>query len=672
MDADLVGRVQNTRLPHGKALLPVLEAVSNSMHAIEDRGNGARGRIDLHIVRAGVLPGMAEDERRRAPIEEFRVIDDGVGFTDANYKSFTTSDSTFKAQRGGKGIGRFIWLKAFNQATVASVFQGPTGNTLRRFRFRKVPEGIVDHSLEPAPDKACGSEVQLSGFDPLYADRCPHSAEAIARRLIEHFLIRFASRSVPNMFVHDESVGECIHLNAIFDEKVLPHITEMSFSVGTEQFSMQFIHLHESAETEHWVHLCANEREVSSENLKKTIPELNKKLHDDDGSTFVVSCYVTGEFLDRNVSQERTDFYFDREDDFYAGNSISRADFDAAIEARVREHLAAYITEIKREKRSELERLIRTEMPEYNILLKPEYAHALDRIPNGASKQDVDAELHRAFRDEEVRLKQRANAIKAASVTTDEEYKELSQEFARFIEDENEIGKANLAKYIVHRHRVLTVLDRFLKHDTQQKYRLESAIHKIIFPRGMTSDDELVAEDKNLWILDERLSFHWFLASDKQIASMPVLNSTSRLEPDVVVFNGPMLFVDTRAPFQSVVVIEFKRPGRDQYKESDNPIQQLFDYVEKIRGGSQVDKDGRPINLPANVPFYVYVVCDLTQDIHRFSKSAGLTISPDALGYFGFNQNYGCYVEVISFSKMLEDSKKRNRVMFERLNLPSL
>jgi len=75
---------------------------------------------------------------------------------------------------------------------------------------------------------------------------------------------------------------------------------------------MQVIRLHDTSESENLLHLCANEREATSENLKRRIPELATKLRDSSGS-FAVSCYVTGEFLDRNVTQERTDFYFDRE-----------------------------------------------------------------------------------------------------------------------------------------------------------------------------------------------------------------------------------------------------------------------------------------------------------------------------------------------------------------------
>jgi hypothetical protein len=41
----------------------------------------------------------------------------GIGFTDENYESPSTSSiRLLRAARGGKGLGRFLWLKAFSLA----------------------------------------------------------------------------------------------------------------------------------------------------------------------------------------------------------------------------------------------------------------------------------------------------------------------------------------------------------------------------------------------------------------------------------------------------------------------------------------------------------------------------------------------------------------------------
>jgi len=53
------------------------------------------------------------------------------------------------------------------------------------------------------------------------------------------------------------------------------------------------------------------------------------------------------------------------------------------------------------------------------------------------------------------------------------------------------------------------------------------------------------------------------------------------------------------------------------------------------------------------------------------AKFAGLTQTPDSDGYFGYSANYGVYLEIISFNKLVDDAKKRNAVPFEKLGLGS-
>jgi hypothetical protein len=49
----------------------------------------------------------------------------------------------------------------------------------------------------------------------------------------------------------------------------------------------------------------------------------------------------------------------------------------------------------------------------------------------------------------------------------------------------------------------------------------------------------------------------------------------------------------------------------------------------------------------------------------------GARRTPDNLGYYGFNEALNAYYEVISYNKLLSDAGKRNRVLFEKMNLPT-
>ena len=54
------------------------------------------------------------------------------------------------------------------------------------------------------------------------------------------------------------------------------------------------------------------------------------------------------------------------------------------------------------------------------------------------------------------------------------------------------------------------------------KYKKEEIIHSLICPMKHSSND-IPFEEMNLWIVDERLSFHNYLASDQELKSIPAM-----------------------------------------------------------------------------------------------------------------------------------------------------
>src|SRR5690606_22640919 len=136
IEDDVIGRVRNTRLSKSQSLITVFEAVVNSLHAIED--SGRRGRVEVRILRSRQT---TIDDDILPPVIGFQVIDNGVGFTENNCRSFCTADSRLKLNRGGKGIGRFIWLKAFTNVAVSSTYieDGETKNRSFEFVAQEAP-----------------------------------------------------------------------------------------------------------------------------------------------------------------------------------------------------------------------------------------------------------------------------------------------------------------------------------------------------------------------------------------------------------------------------------------------------------------------------------------------------------------------------------------------------
>jgi hypothetical protein len=127
----------------------MFEAVINSIQSLETVDYS--GNIEIKIVRS---TQRDIDDSHLTAIERFVVTDDGPGFDQANYDSFCTADSRFKEAMGGKGIGRFIWLKAFSAVNVESVFSEGDDTYRRGFAFCAQEPPIQGHSIETLDEDA--------------------------------------------------------------------------------------------------------------------------------------------------------------------------------------------------------------------------------------------------------------------------------------------------------------------------------------------------------------------------------------------------------------------------------------------------------------------------------------------------------------------------------------
>ncbi|MBX9947024.1 MAG: ATP-binding protein [Reyranella sp.] len=198
MKGSIVGRVRNTTLPRAKALLPLFEAVMNAFQAIEEGGGGTHS-IRIRVERQGDLAN-----EKTGDIEAFTVTDTGCGFTDANYSSFDTIDSSYKAHRGGKGLGRFVWLKAFQRVEIDSHFRQLDGSTLARRTFAFLNSDDEQPCTPiPSDQQAPITVVRLIGFREPYRSECPKNLATIAQRVVGHFLPLFLDPKGPEFSLSD-------------------------------------------------------------------------------------------------------------------------------------------------------------------------------------------------------------------------------------------------------------------------------------------------------------------------------------------------------------------------------------------------------------------------------------------------------------------------------------
>lgn len=172
----------------------------------------------------------------------------------------------------------------------------------------------------------------------------------------------------------------------------------------------------------------------------------------------------------------------------------------------------------------------------------------------------------------------------------------------------------------------------------------------------------------NLWIVDERLAYHKFLASDKTIKSLPGIDSKSRKEIDIAIFDQAFAFSEDDGPLNTITIIEFKKPDNKQ----DNPINQMGGYIDEIVAGRKVRASGLAFGDCSKTCFRCFAICDMTPKMQFHCKNAGFQETPDGMGYYGYQSARNAYYEVISYSKLLADARKRNQILFDKLFSPKM
>lgn len=661
MRVDLEGRVRNIELPRTRSLLPLFEAVINAFDAIGELPK-PRGRVLINVSR---YPSQrrTEGEDDLGPVSGFSIEDNGVGFTNANFASFETTDSGRKLDRGGKGVGRLLWLKAFSVIEIDSTYSESGRWHRRRFRF-SLPDGITDEQLEAASEGPLRTTVNLTGLRPEFREMCPRELNAISRGIMEHTLIRLLDPSCPEIIVSDEF--DSININDRFQQTVGESVTRSRANVKGHGINIDTFRLRKSPDPNNRLHFTAHGREVRTEGLSDHLPDLGSKLPGSEGPT-VVSCYVSGEILDKHVNSERTAFTLPLESLHLLPGEVAISDVRSAAVSELRSQLGSELEDLHRKKIDQIRNYVSKKAPRYRHLLKANRAE-LDSIPAGLNDERLESELHKLNYQVESNALRTASALLGPNGGPDKpDYDRRMREAMDVVSD---VGRSKLADYVCHRRIVLDLLNATLQRSTDGKYALEDAVHGLIFPLKVTSSD-VPLDNQNLWIIDERLAYHEYLASDMPLDAYEILEIDGKKRPDLAIFGPAFATVDSAPPFGSVVIIEFKRPMRSTVPEDDNPLAQVLNYVRLIRSGDATDKAGRPISVGDSVPFYGYLIADLTESIRRHAENAGLLPSPDGLGYFGYNQAARAYLEVISYNKLVTDARKRNQAFFDRLQLPA-
>lgn len=650
------------------SLTPIIEAVCNSMDAIgNDRTDG---RIDIVVKREPQLSINAEGFQTMADIIAIDIKDNGEGFTDANRESFDTFRSGLKMNKGGKGFGRFMYLKYFRHVNVESIFSSEEGLKKRSFNFGHADEIIENEQIDDVTEENAqtGTVVHLSSIKEKDLDK---GLEVIARKLVERLLVFFATggENTPTISIMEEDGSNSIVLNQYVgaDSNIcqIGETRELQIPGRTQvfYFTVKVYKIYYSAITNK-ICLTANMREVSEASLYNFVPEFKDTMSEitEEGQqkNFMVKVYVQGGYLDDNVTTERDGFNFDRNEDTLFELSEKSILKEAAIVAK--EYFADAIEERYIEKKKNVEHYVFNQAP-WNKSMLSEIN--MESIPMGISEFD----LEMLFQKMKFEKEQKARIAIHEILTQPDDEKSMEGievEVQRVLGLVTDTQKNDLAHYVCQRFKVIELYDELRRRMDNGKTHKECELHNLFFP--MIKDDRQIDyESNNLWLLDERFNFTQYIASDK------VISKVDHKEPDLALFFEESKFYRNgdNVITSPIAIVEFKRPKRTNYPADENPIVQALEYAGKILKGKYEMPDGieEVIIDKNNTPVYIYIVCDIVDKIRDFADYARLTITPDGQGYIGFNEKYNAYIEIKSFKKVIDDAKMRNKIFFKKLGL---
>lgn len=678
METPVKNLVDIVELAPNDALLPIFECVVNSIIALklteikkEDK------KIQIQIFR-GNPPKQATIENINT-ISNIKIIDNGIGFNDKNFNSFKEPYSKlYKEHFGCKGIGRFTGLAAFQEIHIASNYFENGIWKYREFKFNASNEIYDVVEKDNSETKENKTIVELINCNnSIILDKTAINVQEIAYEIMQHCLIYYLGGDLPIIEVWDREKDEnpIEIVNDLY--KKLENERERDFEVKGEVFKVYIMKtLKENKRKNHYIHYCANSRVVGSpKNLSKVNSIFSYPIVKNSNQYFLDN-YVVSDYLDKRTYNSRNGFKIpqDNENNLFGYDSnISFQDIETALSLVLEEQFDDFIKKSKNQNIQEIEEYITSKAPRYQSFLKNK--DLLNDIPYNLPDDKKEEWLYqKSFKAREKVDEQIQKFILNKKVD-----KESIESIIAEIKATTAYNADNLADYMFRRKAIIRLFDKFLDADEKGEYKLESDMHNLIFPMGLTIDD-IDYESHNLWLLDERFATYKFIGSDKKITS--ISQKKSLKEPDLLLTNTESLpLFDNRLSYgqnnsgeiSSLVIFEFKRPGEIAHQKHKTDYRwEYSDLIEKyfddfLYNPNKTNYKGNHIKVEKTTPKFGYVILDfIPTPLEDYNKGKGWQKTPFGSFYKMWGE-LNLHIEVLTFRKLIEFANKRHNPFFDKL-----
>lgn len=669
MKTDIEGIIREMNLSQDDVLYPIYELVINSIQAIMERGiKPEEGSITIELTRDKTQNELFE-KHDNFPIKTIKITDNGIGFTASNLESFEHAHSTKKINLGGKGLGRFAILSVFDSMYINSIIQTPKSNQYVKFQLTR-KDGLSQPEYFETQNNL-STTIVLEDINAKFKEEsAKYTQENIADEILAHCLLYYLNKQAPIIKVIEDNM--VINLSNQFspDEYIK---YSYPYKIKNQSFNWYFV-MNDKAKY-HELLLCGHNRKVKGKRIDKIFPLFASPIEDGDMS-YYYTVYVVSEYLDSLVNMSRNEFNFPKVKGSGENDSnelkfsedvklIIERDIDVATIAVIKE----IFPEIVHERIETVKRKVESFLSSDDGL---EYRHLryddsfLTLIPNDVDEKELDEHFHEYQFKKSKEAKKKKDKLFKRDYSNKDDYKALLKEV---VDNATQEGYSRLAQYVAHRKTVITLLEKYLDWcEKHNNYEEESVLHNLIYTMG--GDQDSIPYDKhNLWLLDDRLTFHRYIYSDRQIKDhIPAEGSESRKETDLAIYDIPYYYGEKNeySEINSIVIFEFKRPNRSvTYEEFSK---QMADQILGVQDGALKDFKKANVLVKLNTPIFYYYVVDANAyaALKQRARLAGFRETP----YNSMmRMEDNVYMEIIPYQTILTNAKRRNKIFFKKLGI---
>ncbi|MFW2580421.1 ATP-binding protein [Aliarcobacter butzleri] len=610
----------------------------------------------------------------------YSIKDNGIGFTTANIDSFLELWSEYKIKQFALGSGRILCLKVFDNMIIESQTKNinledgfkVNINFTKKFRANSIQD-VDSGNFEEIKRFKNNSNIQetITTFKNINKDyKIKKDSNLYDINTIQNDLL---IKLLP-MFINFEKESKDFEISiqnkVCFDKKNLKlkfknmNFKDEEFSITkdlskidkdknekiTFKFNLKY-RIEKEKQQEIVQFYGAADRYICSFPKGTALSKL------EDGYSGIFC--LTSNYFNERVKDSRNAFRFTM-------NQSNPTPEDPITFPEINEQLTIILNKILRNTFTNIDKDLNAK--KLNIIKSfPHLIRYVEKIDNlTISENDLLKNAEEAYIKETKNIRNElisfTEKIKKGKTKFDEKkYKEIRNQFTQ-------VGIEQLADYIGYRQ---TIIDMLLEiYDNTKKNKsnfLEDDIHNLFMPKS-NSSKSLSMYGNNVWIFDDKFMSYIYTASDLTIAQIvsdvtgkpkdEVIKHHQEQKPDLIMFYSD----DKDEVNKDILLVEFKRLHYD-LDGRKKAITQLQDYPMYIKK-----------NIKNVRTIFSYTIIDFDEPFREWlTDSQGFI--PNAFGnenndiseYYRYNETVKAHLNVLSFSQVLHDANKRNKVFLDIL-----